>query len=394
MADRTADAVIIGGGVIGLSIAHQLAKSRFGRIVVVERNYICCGTTGQSGAIIRQHYSNDFTASMARDSLSVFRNWSDEIGGGDVRFEQTGVLILTGPEYEPAFQQNVALHKGLGIDSRQIDLVEVRAIEPRISTEGLSSACWEGSAGIVDPVATVHALAAAFQREGGTLRERTEVTEIERARDRVSGVRLRGGESIATPVVVNAGNLWGARLMAGFPYELPLVASRHPMASLRRPDDFGRTHPVVLDLQTMGYLIPRGGATLSGSLLTHVSDVSVDPDGYEMGVSNKEIERFMTSATGRIPALGRSVVQGGWAGIYDESPDAHPVLDEAPGVLGLFIALGFSGHGFKLSPMVGRWMAKLITNGGGAAPELRPFRASRWMEKEPILARSGVGVLS
>jgi sarcosine oxidase subunit beta len=393
MSGRTADAIVIGGGVIGLSIAFQLAKQRLGNVVVVERNYVCSGTTGQSGAIIRQHYSNDFTASMARDSLNIFRNWRDEVGG-DVHFEQTGVLILTGAEYEPAFEQNVALHQSLGIDSRQIDLAELQEIEPRISTDGLSSACWEATAGIVDPVATVHALAMAFQREGGILREQTEVSEILRDGDHVAGVRLSDGAEIAAPVVVNAGNLWGARLLMGFPYELPLFASRHPMAWLRRPDDFGPSHPVVLDLQTMGYLIPRGGATLSGSLLTHAHDQPVDPDGYEKGVSNEEIRRFFASAAGRVPALGRSVVQGGWAGIYDESPDSHPVLDELPGVEGLFLALGFSGHGFKLSPMVGRWMANMIAGGRVAAPELWPFRATRWIENEPIVARSGVGVLS
>ena len=394
MNGRTADAVVIGGGVIGLSVAFHLAKQGFRNVVVVERNYVCSGTTGQSGAIIRQHYSNDFTAAMARDSLAVFRNWADEVGGGDVRFEQTGVLILTGPEYEPAFRQNVALHQSLGIDSRQIDLAELREIEPRLAADGLSSACWEGTAGLVDPVATVHALAAAFQREGGTLLERSEVVEIMRVAGGVAGVRLGNGEAIAAAVVVNAGNLWGARLLAGFPFELPLFATRHPMASLRRPDDFGPSHPVVLDLQTMGYLIPRAGATLSGSLLTHSEDQSVDPDGYEKGVTNEEIGRFVASAAGLLPALARSVVQGGWAGIYDESPDSHPVLDESPGVEGLFIALGFSGHGFKLSPLVGLWMAKMIAGGRDAAPELRPFRATRWIEGEPIVARSGVGVLS
>jgi sarcosine oxidase subunit beta len=393
MSGRTADAVVIGGGVIGLSIGFRLAQKRFGKIVVVERNFICSGTTGQSGAIIRQHYSNDFTAAMARDSLAIFRNWADEIGG-DVKFEQTGVLVLTGPKYEPAVRQNVALHQSLGIDSRQIDLCELREIEPRMATDGLSSACWESTAGIVDPVATVHALAAAFQREGGELLEQTEVAEIMRDGDRVSGVRLADGNQIAAPVVVNAGNLWGARLLTGFPYQVPLRASRHPMAWLRRPDDFGRSHPVVLDLQTMGYLIPRGGSTLSGYLLTHPNDESVEPDSYDKGVTNEEIRRFTASAGGRIPALARSVVQGGWAGIYDESPDAHPVLDQSPGVAGLYLALGFSGHGFKLSPSFGIGMANLIAEGPSAAPELRPFRATRWEESAPIVARSGVSVLS
>ena len=104
----------------------------------------------------------------------------------------------------------------------------------------------------------------------------------------------------------------------------------------------------------MGYLIPRGGATLSGSLLTHAHDQPVDPDGYDRrGLERRDPRGSSRARPGGFRRLGRSVVQGGWAGIYDESPDSHPVLDESPGVEGLFIALGFSGHGFKLSPMVG-----------------------------------------
>ena len=169
MSGRTADAVVIGGGVIGLSIAFQLAQERFGSVVVVERNYVCSGTTGQSGAIIRQHYSNDFTAAMARDSLTMF----PQLGRRDRRRR---CPVRANRRARP---DRTRIRTGGSAKCRLAPTPRHRLAPDRSRrasgdrtprrVDGLSSACWEATAGIADPVATVHALAAAFQREGGAL---------------------------------------------------------------------------------------------------------------------------------------------------------------------------------------------------------------------------------
>ncbi|MDQ2785263.1 MAG: FAD-dependent oxidoreductase, partial [Chloroflexota bacterium] len=112
------------------------------------------------------------------------------------------------------------------------------------------------------------------------------------------------------------------------------------------------------------------------------------------GVTRAEIQRFQAEGAYRMPALARSVAQGGWAGIYDGSTDNHPVLDAVPGIAGYYCAVGFSGHGFKLSPVVGALMARLITGGPAAAPALHPFRATRWAEHDPIGTQYAAGVLA
>lgn len=390
--NTNADVAIIGGGVIGVSVALELARRNAGRVVVLERDYLCAGTTGQSGAVLRQHYSNDFTAALAKESLEVFRNWAEFVGG-DCGFVQNGVLVLAGPETEAGTRSNVEMHRSLGIDTELLDPVALREVEPRLNTEGLTCAAWEATAGNADAVATVHSLAAASRGLGVEIVEGVNVTAIVTQGGKVTGLETSAGR-ISADIVLNAANIWAPALLRPLGIELTLTASRHPMALLRRPDDFGPRHPVILDMHREWYLIARGGMTLSGSLGTHRDDASVDPNSFEKGVTNQEIVRFVGSATARMPGLARSVVHGGWAGIYDESEDAHPILDAAPGVEGLFIAAGFSGHGFKLSPSFGRLLAERIMGGPEAAPALQPFRYSRFAEGLPIRAKYATGVIS
>jgi sarcosine oxidase subunit beta len=391
---ETAGVVVIGGGCIGTSIALHLAREGVRDVLLLERAYLCAGTTGQSGAIVRQHYSNDFTAAMARDSLDIFRNWADRIGGGDPRFTQSGVLVTVGEGDTEGLRANVAMQQGLGIDTQIVTSDDIRALDPRLRTDDIALGCWEPTAGYADPVATVHAFANAARDAGVTIREGIEVLDVPHGDGRVRGVRTSAGE-VRAPVVVNAGNIWGAALLRQAGLDLPIVPSRHPMAALHRPEDAIAPHAVVLDMHRNAYLLPRHGAiTLCGSIAGEDDTIFADPDAYNQGVTRAEIERFHAEAGQRMPALARSAVQGGWAGIYDGSADNHPVLDAVPGIEGYYCAVGFSGHGFKLSPVFGALMAKLVTGGTEAAPDLRPFRATRWAENEPIGTQYAAGVLA
>ncbi len=391
---ETASVVVIGGGCIGTSIALHLAREGVRDVLLVERAHLCAGTTGQSGAIIRQHYSNDFTAAMARDSLQIFREWADRIGGSDPRFMQSGVLVTVGEADTEGLRANVAMQRALGIDTHIVTPDEIRALDPRIRTDDIALGCWEPTAGYADPVATVHAYATAARTAGVTIREGVEVLDVLCDGARVHGVRTSVGE-IAAPVVVNAGNIWGAALLRRVGVDLPITPSRHPMAALRRPDDAHQAHAVVLDMHRNVYLLPHAGdVTLCGSLAGEDDGVYADPDTYNQGVTRAEIARFHAEGAQRMPILNRAVPQGGWAGIYDGSADSHPVLDAVPGIAGYYCALGFSGHGFKLSPVFGALMAKMITGGPTAAPKLRRFRATRWAENDPIGTQYAAGVLA
>ncbi|MDQ6603493.1 MAG: FAD-binding oxidoreductase [Chloroflexota bacterium] len=391
---ETAGVVVIGGGCIGTSIALHLAKAGVRDVLLVERAHLCAGTTGQSGAIVRQHYSNDFTAAMARDSLQIFREWADRIGGGDPGFTESGVLVTVGEADTDGLRANVAMQQGIGIDTRIVTPDEMHALDPRLRVDDIALGCWEPTAGYADPVATVHAYANAARAAGVTIREGVEVLEVLREGDRAHGVRTNAGE-IAAPIVVNAGNIWGVALLRQVGLDLPIAPSRHPMAALRRPDDARAPHAVILDMHRNAYLLPHAGdVTLCGSIAGEDDAVYADPNTYNQGVTRAEIERFQAEGAYRLPALARSVAQGGWAGIYDGSADHHPVLDAVPGIEGYYCAVGFSGHGFKLSPVFGALMANLITDGPQAAPALYPFRATRWAENDPIGTQYTAGVLA
>jgi sarcosine oxidase, subunit beta len=369
--------VIIGAGIIGTSIAAHLAKLGE-RPLVLERAHVCSGTTGQSGGLVRQHYSNPETATLARDALQIFRHWADHFEGTS-GFVPVGVLLTAGPETEESVRANVAMHLGLGIETTLLAPGDVAQIDPRVRVDDCTAICYEPSAGIADPIETNHAYASTARSLGVEIREGVMVSDIVVESGRVSGVRTSDG-FIPADVVVNAAGAWGIRLLAALGHDLPITFTRHPMALIRRPPAEIDRHPAVLDVHTDSYFLPRADATLVGKLGTMPADIDVDPDHYERGVTNEEIARYQASARRRMPFLERGTILGGWAGIYDDSIDAHPVIDAVPGADGLYCALGMSGNCFKLSPVIGDLLAQRVIGGPGSAPALDLFRFDRFSE--------------
>ncbi|GAC1347675.1 MAG: FAD-binding oxidoreductase [Ktedonobacteraceae bacterium] len=389
---ETVDMLIIGGGVMGASIAYHLARQGSGRVMLLERQALCSGTTGRSGAIVRQHYSNDFTIRMARDSLRIFQHFDDSVGG-DCGFVTTGMLVMAHEAGAASLRTNVRLQQAQGVDTRIIATSEVPELAPGYSGEGVALACYEPAAGVADPIATTYCFAQRARDYGATIREGVTVTHILQQNGRVTGVRTVAGDIHASMVVL-AANVWSRRLAQGIGIALPITPTRHPMLALRRPDDFaGRQsmHVVVLDITRNIYLRPDlGGITLVGS--TEDVLAASDPDHYAQGLSEEEITHFRIMAGGTMPALARAVPRGGWAGIYDDMPDYHPILDSLSDYEGLYCALGFSGHGFKLSPLVGQWMAHYILTGEKPA-DMEPFAFDRFARGEEIRPRYSSGVL-
>jgi sarcosine oxidase subunit beta len=390
--NETADIIIIGGGVMGASIAYHLAKQGNGQVMLLERQALSNGTSGRSGAIVRQHYSNDFTIRMARDCLLVFQHF-DELIGGDCGFVTTGMIVMANEQGAGALRANVKLQQEQGVDTQLIQTEEVSEAAPGYSGAGLALACYEPGTGVADPMATTYCFAKRARDYGAIIREGVPVTQILTEDERVVGVRTDEGDFKA-PRVVLAANVWSVALAQSIGISLPITATRHPMLALRRPEDFGGRiglHAVGLDLTRNIYLRPDiGGITLVGSA-GNVFTPS-DPDNYAQGLSEQEIAYFRAMAGGSIPALARGVPRGGWAGIYDDTPDFHPILDRLPGYEGLYCVAGFSGHGFKLSPSVGQWMAQFILT-GTKPDDMRHFAFDRFTRGREIRPRYPSGVL-
>jgi len=381
---ETADVVIIGGGVIGASIAFHLAQRRVGRVLLLERGGLATGTTGRSGAICRQHYSNAFTIRMAQRSLRVFEQF-DAVVGGDVGFQRTGLLMLFGSHDVEGLRLNVQLQQAAGVPTCLLAPDEIASVAPGFSGEGVALACFEEDAGVADPVATVQAFGRRARELGAEIREGVTVTHILTEHGNARGVSTTAGE-IGCPRVVCAANVWSVALAREVGIELPIKPVRIPMIALRRPDDFyGRQalHPVCLDMVTDVYFRPDlNGWTYVGPMHEDMS-ADVDPDHYE-GPGEAETRLFCERAAQRVPALARAVQRGGWAGIYDVCvPDGHYILDEAPQVVGFYLAAGFSGHGFKMAPEIGRMLASLVAE-GERDPDLHHFRYSRFAEGDLI----------
>ncbi len=383
MAER-ADVIIIGGGVMGASIAFYLAQRRAGRVIVLERRGLASGTTAHSGAICRQHYSHPFTIRMAQRSLRVFEQFGEVIGG-DAGFQRTGLLFIVGPKDVEGLRANVQLQQAENVPTRLLTAEEIPDAAPGFVGERAALACFEEDAGVADPIATTLAFAQRARALGAEVREGVGVTRVLTRGDRVRGVSTTQGE-IECPKVICAANIWSVALARAAGIELPLKAVRIPMVSLRRPDDFGgraMRHPVCLDAVNDVYLRPDlHGWTHAGPLHEDMT-ADVDPDHYA-GPTPEEASQFQERAALRVPALARAARRGGWAGIYDVClPDGHYILDEAPQLTGFYLAVGFSGHGFKMAPEVGRMMAALVA-AGERDPDLHHFRFSRFAEGDLI----------
>jgi sarcosine oxidase subunit beta len=381
----TFDAIIIGGGINGCSTALQLSRRGL-RVALVEKDNIGDGPTGKSSAIIRQHYSNELTARMAHYSLGVFQNFAKEVGG-ECGFRRTGFVALVAAKDRAGLEANVALQRGVGINTELLSPESLREIMPGMATADLVAAAWEPDSGYADPYLTVNAYAAAAKRAGATVLTNTAVTAIYQTGGRVSGVATTSGDLIA-PIVVNCAGPWGARVarMAGL--EIPINPCRVQVSFFKRPAGEEAVHPVVVDFIHATYFRSEtGGLTLVGLVDPAEANAIVDPDNYREGVDTDFILDTGERLIHRYPAMEQCDSAGGYAALYDISPDWHPIIDEAAPGSGFFVCCGSSGHGFKLGPAVGRLVADRVLGESDPLFDAHLFRLSRFAENDAVRGR-------
>ena len=379
---QTYDAIVIGGGVIGTSIAFHLARAGAGRIALVEQGGLCSGNTRKSGAIVRMHYSNDPEARLALASLPYFQHW-DEIVGGSCGFRPTGFAILVGPENAERLARNVARLRALGVETSAIGPADLRDVMPAIQTDGVAAAAYEPTSGYADAVQTTRSFAEAAKRHGVDVREGTTVRSLTAAGGRISGVETDAG-TLEAPVVVCAANTWSPGLLRTVGVDLAVTPRRAQTAYFERPASHVGPHLVVLDTTTALYTRAHNDDQLLGGAADETGTSPSDPDDHDER-ADPEFPAAVAARMGvRLPSLGRPVLARSEAGMYDMSPDTRAILDRVPGVDGLYLAAGFSGTGFKKAPAVGLGLAELITAGAATSVDLAPFRFSRFAEDAPI----------
>jgi glycine/D-amino acid oxidase-like deaminating enzyme len=385
---QTASAVIIGGGVTGASTAYHLARGGLADVVLIEKQFLASGPTGRSSACVRQHYSTPETCRMVLAALRFFERFEELTGGRTAGFVRTGYLLGVDERLREPMEASVRLQRSQGIDSRLLTPAEARAIEPRLFVDDLTAACYEPEAGYADPSQTTQGFAGAARDLGVRILEETTVTGIRTAGERVVAVETSRGR-IETPKVLNAAGAWAHHLGRMVGVEVPVTVCRHKIALVGWPEDARGSHPMVYDFVNNIYTRRETGDTiLVGPLDAEELADRADPDAYREGLNLDETTELLGRAARRFPALERGAVARGYAGCFDVTPDWHPVIDET-GPAGFFVAAGFSGHGFKLSPAVGAMTARLMTEGKRPGDDVHAFRLSRFAEGKPIRGTYG-----
>jgi glycine/D-amino acid oxidase-like deaminating enzyme len=389
---RTADVVVIGGGINGCCIARELAQKGVRKVLLLERRFIASGPTGRSSGIIRQHYSIETLACMARDSLRVFQNFEEEIGGS-AGFVKAGVVFIVSEKDAASLRKTVEMHRRLGIHSSVLSAQDLLKLEPLLFHEDLACGAYEPDGGYADPALAANSMCEAARKLGVEVLQRTAVTGLEIERGQIVGVSTNQGE-FATRTVINVAGPWGSEIAAMAGAEIPILPSRHPVVLMHRPPPWRKPTPVWIDLVNGAYFKPEGQAgILAGSIRTEEGEVRVDPESFSESPSYQEIAGYSELMMKRFPVMNEGLAKGGWAGLYDVTPDWQPVIDQIPQVHGFYCAIGFSGHGFKLGPAVGRIMSELVLEGKCHSYDISVFRYARFRAGELTRGEYKYGIL-
>jgi glycine/D-amino acid oxidase-like deaminating enzyme len=387
----TADVVVIGGGVMGTSIAFNLARRRAGRVILLEKATVCSGTSAKSSAIVRTHYTTRPTAQMALLARGIFERWADEVGG-ESGFVRTGMLFMGPPDSRDRVERTLRMNQEVGIEASLIGPEDVRQISPHLRVPEGAAVVWEPRSGYGSPHEVASSFARRFTELGGELRQSTPVTAIDTRGGQVRGVRTPRGEIAAGHVVIAAGP-WAGPVgrLAGL--DLPVTPSRESIVTLRPTFDWSPVHPVTGDLVNEVYLRPEtGGLILVGN--TRDTIVPGDPDHYEDRPGADHTTEILTRLAHLMPGVATAAITGGWSGMYEVSPDWNPIMGTAIGTAGLHYAVGFSGHGFKLSPVVGILMAEQVLDGRARTIDITPYRLERFRDGQALrVAYQGAGVM-
>ena len=390
------DAIVVGGGVIGASVLFQLTQLGCRNALLLDKGEIAGGMTAHSSGIVRTHYSVPINVEVARASLAMFDNFRgmlDDDPEADAGLVRSGYIIVAPPgAASDAVRSSIAMQRSLGVEAGLLDRAQALEKHPWLHLDDIDAIGFEAEAGFADPYLVTTGFIRAAKRRGATVRPNTTVTGLLREGDRVIGVQT-ATDTIHAPIVLVAMNVW-SQIAAGWAgIQIPCDITAHHVFTLAADAPYGPTLPVLKDLASNARLYMRasGGHLLVGG--GHDGDPTDDPDMADlepdMGAMMEEAEQ----AAWRLPAFAEGRLVRSWSGLYDTTPDWNPVLGPVPGTQGLQLAFGFSGHGFKMSPMIGRMLAQSML---GLATDLpiHPYRLTRYAEGEPLTGAYGTGAVS
>jgi sarcosine oxidase subunit beta len=352
---KKCEIAIIGGGIMGLSIAYQLARRGLSDVVVLERGYLAQGASGRNGGGVRMQWSTELNVRLMQQSIDLCRRFAQEIGV-NVWFRQGGYLFLGKSDRErAAMEKNVALQNKCGVPTRMLSPEEAGAIVPELDVKKIACACYNPKDGVLFPWPFLWGYAQRALELGVELHLFTDVTAIERGK---SGFRLRTTKGpLEARRVINAAGAWSPEVARLVGVELPNRPHRHEILS---------TEPLKPFLTPMVSLLSSGlyfSQSMRGEIVMGVNVPDLDDGTVKMGSRLKFLAVVSRELLALMPRLADIKVLRQWAGPYDVSPDRQPILGEPPGVPDFFLCCGFVGHGFMMGPIIGQLYAEWLTGG-------------------------------
>jgi sarcosine oxidase subunit beta len=353
--------VIIGGGVMGCSVAFHLAEAGVEGVLLVERDALASGSTSRAAGGVRAQFSDALNVQLGARSLEAFADFGRR-PGAEIDLHRAGYLfVLTRPEDVEAFARSVELQNALGVPSRMVSPEEAQALCPLLAVDDVLAAAYSPDDGYATPEAVVQGYAAGARAHGATLVTGCEVRGIEVRDGVVRAVETSRG-TVATPVVVCCAGAWSFRVGAAAGVPLPVTGVerrvRFTGAFAELPD---AELPMTIDFTTGFYFHREGPGLLMG-----------------IAEEGEDVETALAAAAERrAPAIARAPLRGGWSGLYEMSPDHNALIGEAPDVERFLYATGFSGHGFLQAPAVGEIVRDLYV---GREPfvDVGPLSAERF----------------
>jgi len=380
---KSYDVVIIGGGIIGCSVAFELAKRGRTDVLVIEREYLTSGATGRCGAGIRQQWGSIINATLAYESTNIFENMEEYTGySGSCGLNQGGYLLLAYTEKEwEQFHKNLEVQHSVGIDSYAVDLDGAKEIVPHINTEDMYGACFCAKDGHADPFHCTYAYANGAKRMGVDIETYTTVTGFVVENGRVDTVKTDRGD-VQASIVLNCTGGHAAVIAALVGDELPIFPERHqilitePVAHIM--------DPMVMSFHRHFYV----QQTPHGSVIMGIGDPA-EPVSLNINSSWQYLEFNAHLITQTLPAFRDLRVVRQWAGLYDMSPDRYPIINPAKEAEGFITIAGLSGHGFMIAPRIAILIANHLTEREDSL-DIKMFSADRYQTGELLLEPSVV----
>lgn len=347
-----ASVVIVGGGVMGLSTAYHLAAAGVRDVVLVEQAELGSGSTCKAAGGVRAQFSDAVNIELGLRSLETFEKFQHEFDQ-EIDLHQVGYLfLLDQPGQVAAFEQNVALQNELGATSRMIDVAEAKRLSPLIDTDGLLAAAWSPSDGHCTPESVVLGYARAARRAGARLVRGCSVTDVATDGSAITAVQTSHG-TIRTDTVVCAAGAWSRQIGDMVGVDLPVQPLRRQILTTEPMADLDPHTPFTIDFSTSFYFHGEGPGLLLG-----MSDPDEEP-GFRLGRCDDWLPRLGEAVERRAPRIAEVGIAGGWAGLYEMTPDHNALVGEAPQMSRFLYATGFSGHGFLMGPAIGEVMRDL-----------------------------------